>query len=414
MSIPICIFEDQYYSRLYPLSLTRPVFDLRCGMCTLKEKITRLFPKSPVYIRCRAYLADIVKEANPGVKVNEIDTRFCLFINGRILADAALPKKLETTKEHVFLRKGQIVAAFLSASNCKIMNSICESSFDISKFSHLEQVNIEVKLIDYPWELINENSAQIEEDFNYFNKGGEISGSVANNAILLNRRNIHIAAESCIKPGAVLDAENGPIFISENVTIMSNSVIEGPAFVGDHSTIKIGAKIYEGTSIGEVCKVGGEVEASIIHSYSNKQHDGFLGHAYLGQWVNLGAGTNNSDLKNNYGTVKVYIDEAWVDSGSMFVGLFMGDHAKAGINTMFNTGTVVGVMSNVFGAGFPPKFIPSFSWGGGEGFVEHELEKALETARLVMRRRGVEMSSAYERLFRNLFELTKPERDKLK
>ncbi|MFQ5865804.1 MAG: transferase, partial [bacterium] len=159
--------------------------------------------------------------------------------------------------------------------------------------------------------------------------------------------------------------------------------------------------------------VGGEMEKSIIHSYSNKQHEGFLGHAYLGQWVNIGAGTNNSDLKNNYSSVKVDLGGAVVDSGSQFVGLFMGDHSKTGINTMFNTGTVVGVMSNVFGAGFPPRFIPSFVWGGHDGFVEHELEKALETARRVMARRRIEMSSAYERLLRLIFDLTQSERDRM-
>ncbi|MFQ5825202.1 MAG: transferase, partial [bacterium] len=159
--------------------------------------------------------------------------------------------------------------------------------------------------------------------------------------------------------------------------------------------------------------VGGEMEKSIIHSYSNKQHDGFLGHAYLGQWVNLGAGTNNSDLKNNYNSVKVYVDGTWVDSGSQFVGLFMGDHSKTGTNTMFNTGTVVGVMSNVFGAGYPPKFIPSFAWGGSEGFVKYEVEKALETARRVMVRRNIEMSPAYNKLFRHIFDLTQLERDQI-
>jgi UDP-N-acetylglucosamine diphosphorylase/glucosamine-1-phosphate N-acetyltransferase len=160
-----------------------------------------------------------------------------------------------------------------------------------------------------------------------------------------------------------------------------------------------------------MCKVGGEVEESVIHSYSNKQHDGFLGHAYLGMWVNLGADTNNSDLKNNYGNVKVVINGRLVDSGSMFVGLTMGDHSKSGINTMFNTGTVVGVSSNVFGAGFPPKFVPSFSWGGSDGQETYELEKSLAVARRVMARRKVTLSAAEESLFRTVFELTRWERE---
>jgi len=170
--------------------------------------------------------------------------------------------------------------------------------------------------------------------------------------------------------------------------------------------MKIGAKIYGGTSVGEMCKVGGEVEGTIIHGYTNKQHDGFLGHSYIGKRVNLGAGTNNSDLKNNYGRVKVFVDGDFVDSGRMFVGLTMGDHSTTGIHTMFNTGSVVGVCCNVFGAGFPPKFIPSFSWGGGKEFSEYDLPKGIETARRMMARRQVEMGKSYEKMLRDVYRKT--------
>jgi UDP-N-acetylglucosamine diphosphorylase/glucosamine-1-phosphate N-acetyltransferase len=411
MSIPICIFEDNYYSRLFPLSLTRPVYDLRCGIFTLKEKIRRQFPQSPVYLYCRNYLAQIVQDENRNAKVNELDTDHCLFINGRTLADSNFSKKIEFTKERYYVNNGQLVAAYLRGGNLQNLRNIVEKDFKPANASQIEQLEIDVKCINYLWDLVGENLNQIERDFSDINAGGQILGNVSDYAIMLNSKNIHVGANSEIKPGAILDAAEGPIFIGENVTIMSNAVIEGPAFIGDNSTIKIGAKIYEGTSIGEVCKIGGEVEESIVHSHSNKQHEGFLGHAYLGQWVNLGADTNNSDLKNNYGSVKVYVDGNWVDSRSQFVGLFMGDHSKSGINTMFNTGTVVGMMSNVFGAGFPPKVIPSFAWGGREGFVEYELEKALDTARRVMARRQIKMSSDYEKLLRHIFDLTKSERD---
>jgi UDP-N-acetylglucosamine diphosphorylase/glucosamine-1-phosphate N-acetyltransferase len=238
-------------------------------------------------------------------------------------------------------------------------------------------------------------------------------GLVYEGAHLVNPSNIVIGAGSKIKPGVVLDAEGGPIYIGSNVTVFPNAVIEGPAFVGDRSLIKVGAKIYEHTSIGEVCKVGGEVEASVIHSFSNKQHDGFLGHAYLGMWVNLGADTNNSDLKNNYGSVKVIIDGQTIDSGSMFMGLVMGDHSKSSINSMFNTGTVVGVSSNVFGSGFPPKSVPSFAWGGGEAIKTYDLERALLVARRVMGRRKLELSACEEAVLRTVFDLTKHERGPL-
>jgi UDP-N-acetylglucosamine diphosphorylase/glucosamine-1-phosphate N-acetyltransferase len=244
------------------------------------------------------------------------------------------------------------------------------------------------------------------------NNGSKILGKVYEGAHLINKENIFIDEGASIKPGVVLDAEGGPIYIGKNAKIFPNAVIEGPAFIGNKTAIKIGAKIYENTSIGEVCKVGGEVEGCIIHSYSNKQHDGFLGHSYLAMWVNLGADTNNSDLKNNYGNVKVTINGEQINSGSMFVGLTMGDHSKAGINTMFNTGTVVGISSNVFGSGFPQKYIPSFSWGGTDSTIIYDIEKAIEVARRVMSRRNINLYDTEEKVIREVFNLTIDERKK--
>ncbi|MFQ5708868.1 MAG: GlmU family protein [bacterium] len=410
MSTPICIFEDQFYGQLFPLALTRPVFDLRCGVFTLKKKITRLFPKSSISLLCRNYLSEVVQEANPDCKVNRIDEKECLFFNGRVLAEQKLVQDLDLTRERIYVHKEQIIVAFLKDDNLKKMQSLPDGTFNLDELRDLETVEVDARIVEFPWDLVNENAGEIVRDFGALNQAGQILGQVDPGATLLNSEQICIGEASQVKAGAVLDADAGPILLGKGVTVMPNAVIQGPAFVGDGSTIKIGAKIYEGTAIGQVCKIGGEVEESIIHSYSNKQHEGFLGHAYLGSWTNLGADTNNSDLKNNYGFVKVFIDDRWVDSGCQFVGLFMGDHSKAGINTMFNTGTVVGVMSNVFGAGFPPKHIPSFAWGGSAGFVEHELEKALETARRVMVRRKVPMSPPSEKLFRHLFHITQGDR----
>jgi len=413
MSDSICIFEDDHFSQLYPLTLTRPVFNLRCGIFSLKEKLIRNFPQYSVHFLCREYLAEIVKDETPTAMINKpIDerTEYCLFINGRVLADSEFLNTLNKEKEWICTYKGAVVAAFLASENREKFNLNEHNIVDFNQVRNVAKIEVEANIINYPWDLVNENSKQIESDFIELNEGGQILGNVSKHAILLEMEGIRIGENSSVKAGAILDAERGPIYIGENVTIMSNAVIEGPAFISDNSIIKIGAKIYEGTSIGEWCKVGGEVEETIFHSFSNKQHDGFLGHSYLGQWVNLGADTNNSDLKNNYSSVKVFIDGEFVESRSQFVGLFMGDHSKSGINTMFNTGTVVGAMSNIYGGGFPPKNIPSFAWGGGEGFVKHDLEKALETAKIVMARRGVEMSSAYDRMLRNIFELTKVER----
>lgn len=411
----ICIFEDNRFRQLYPLTLTRPVFDLRCGIFSLKEKLLRRFPHKSVYLLCRKYLGEIVKNQHPDVAINELpdeSTKYCLFINGRLLADAEFLNRLELD-ELIYTHKGTVVAALLGAGNRERFIDNKHNIVDFKETKDVQTVEIEANLINYPWDLVHQNLKQIETDFADLSEGGQSLGTVSEDAILLNSPNIRIGINSVIKAGAVLDAEHGPIYIGEKVTIMSNTVIEGPAFIGYNSIIKIGAKIYAGTSIGEWCKVGGEVEETILHAFSSKQHDGFLGHSYLGQWVNLGADTNNSNLKNNYSPVRLFIDGEFIDSGSQFVGLFMGDHCKSGINTMFNTGTVVGAMSNIFGGGFPPKNIPSFAWGGSDDFVEHDLEKALETARIVMARRGVEMTAVYEKMIRDIFDLTKAERQVL-
>ncbi len=411
----ICIFEDNRVEQIYPLTLTGRVFDLRCGIFSLKEKLMRRFPQKSVYLLCRKYLGEIAKTQHPDVSINELpdeSTKYCLFINGLFFADAEFLNRLEMD-ERIYTHKGTVVAALLGAGNRQRLIVNKHNIVDFKETKDVQTVEIKANLINYPWDLVHQNAKQIESDFTDLNEGGQSLGNVSKDAILLNSPNIRIGINSVIKAGAVLDAEHGPIYIGENATIMSNTVIEGPAFMGDNSLFKIGAKIYPGTSIGEWCKVGGEVEETIFHAYSNKQHDGFLGHAYLGQWVNLGADTNNSNLKNNYGAVKVFIDGEFIDSGSQFVGLFMGDHSKSGINTMFNTGTVVGAMSNIYGGGFPPKNIPSFAWGGSDGFVEHELEKALETARIVMARRGVEMTAVYEKMIRDIFNLTKAGRQVL-
>jgi UDP-N-acetylglucosamine diphosphorylase / glucose-1-phosphate thymidylyltransferase / UDP-N-acetylgalactosamine diphosphorylase / glucosamine-1-phosphate N-acetyltransferase / galactosamine-1-phosphate N-acetyltransferase len=414
MAETICIVEGSNYERLLPLVYCRPVYDLRCGINTLHEKIQRAYPRAHFVLHCRKYLTDVVKQHHPGIPVNELDGESRLFIDGRVIADNGLSRKIPLKGEDaVFRSEGTVVAARLSGANLRALVRPLPDTFALSDLTGVARKDVEVEFIHYPWNLVSHNGDQIRADIKALTgkkKGRKLKGKVYKGAVLVNPRDIFIDAGAKIKPGAVLDAENGPIYIGKNVAVFPNATIEGPAFIGDSSLIKIGAKIYENTSIGEMCKVGGEVEASIIHSYSNKQHDGFLGHAYLAMWVNLGADTNNSDLKNNYGNVKVYVNGEMVDSGSMFVGLTMGDHSKSAINTMFNTGTVVGVSSNIFGSGFPPKFVPSFSWGGAESLTKYDLKQSLEVARRVMARRKIVMTEADEHLLRKVFDLTAAER----
>jgi UDP-N-acetylglucosamine diphosphorylase/glucosamine-1-phosphate N-acetyltransferase len=204
-----------------------------------------------------------------------------------------------------------------------------------------------------------------------------------------------------------LNTRNGPIYIGKDAEVMEGCLIRGPFALGDRAQLKMGAKIYGPTVIGPECRVGGEVNNSVITGFSNKAHDGFLGNSVLGEWCNLGADTNNSNLKNTYGNVQVwsYAEGRQVDTGAQFCGLFMGDHAKSGINTMFNTGTVVGPCANVFGGGFPPKHIPGFAWGGADGFDVYDIERAIATARRVMDRRHIPLSSVDEGVLRYVFAL---------
>jgi UDP-N-acetylglucosamine diphosphorylase/glucosamine-1-phosphate N-acetyltransferase len=414
----ICLFETSDYKNLLPLVYYRPVYDLKCGLITLREKAELHYNGKPFSFYCREYLTDIFRQKNPGAHVNVIEGSNCLFINGQIVVDNDFVSQVSLNGEDTLYYTGStIVALKLSGKNLELVNDKSPDHFVMSNFAHLNQVNVSVKLISYPWELVNINGGEIASDFLLLKPQDvkdNIKGTVYDGAMLVNKDDIVILEGSKIKPGVVLDAEAGPIYIGKNVTILPNAVIEGPACIGNNSIIKACSKLYENSSIGPFCKVGGEIEASIIHSYSNKQHDGFLGHSYLGSWVNLGANTNNSDLKNNYSTIRMIINGVEIDTGSMFNGAIIGDHSKTAIGTLLNTGTIIGVSSNIFGAGFPKKFIPSFVWGGIESKSIFDLQKSIETAKRAMIRRGVEMTAADEKLFKTVFELTEQERNNLK
>ena len=412
----ICVFEDRYYRNFLPLTYLRPIYELRCGAVTLLEKILLSFPKANIILLSRVDLRDYVSEEYPQHTLKHLNDEDTWFINGRVLADDGIKQLIikQSKNQKVYIQGNEIIAAFIHRENVRtVIDQISQTSFDEGMIKDIASESCSLRIGRYPWDLIQQNSIEIENDFQRLLKNRKkkmFSGKLYRGAQIINKRNVLMGKGTLIKSGAVLDAENGPIIIGNNVTIMPNAVIEGPAVIGDNSLIKVGAKIYHGTTIGPHCKVGGEVEASIIHSYSNKQHDGFLGHSYLGSWVNIGADTNTSDLKNTYGNVKVYINGELLDTGLQFVGLTMGDHSKTGINVMFDTGSFVGVSCNVYGAGFPPKFLPSFSWGEKESWLTYQLEKSIETARRVMARRNVQMNEHYEKIFRNVFTATDAER----
>jgi UDP-N-acetylglucosamine diphosphorylase/glucosamine-1-phosphate N-acetyltransferase len=260
------------------------------------------------------------------------------------------------------------------------------------------------RLIRYPWDLINANAEMLHYGWKQFGGRGELQGRVCDGVHILNEKAVHLGSDSTIKPGTVLDAEEGPIFIGERVTIGPNATLIGPCYVGDGCMIRPNATIGEGTTIGPRCKVGGEIEGSIFQGYANKQHEGFLGHSYVAEWVNLGAGTFNSDLKNTYGTVRVPVNGIEVDSGQMFVGLTIGDHSKTGIGQMFPTGAVVGFGCNVANGALAPKYVPSFTWLTNKGASPYDLDRCIAVAKRVMARRDVVMSKAEEARFRVLPE----------
>ncbi|MGB5529326.1 MAG: GlmU family protein [Ignavibacteriaceae bacterium] len=412
--MPICIFEDEQYLNFEPLIYSRPVFNLVCGMTTLKEKIIRAFPKEKVMLKCRNYLEQFVKAENPKLKVNQFDNDDYLFINGRIVVPSNLKNvlKIKSNEEKVFVSNGFVVAAKLSRNKVKEMDLDNAEVIDTKLFSNLPAEEVDVEYANYLWDLIYLNGKEIQNDLKFYSKSKVSVKKKYTGVNFVNKKNIFIGKDVDIKPGVVLDASTGPIYIEKNVTIFPNAVIQGPFYIGESSKIKSCATIYPNVSIGKVCKVGGEVEDTIIHPFSNKQHSGFLGHSYLGSWINLGADTNNSDLQNNYGSIKVQVNGRHIDSGKQFVGLMMGDHSKTAINTMFNTGTVVGFSSNVFGAGFPPKYIPSFGWGGSDSMKEYKLVKAIETAKAVFARRDKNFEKDDEEMFETIFNLTKEERSK--
>lgn len=412
--MPICIFEDEQYLNFEPLIYNRPVYDLICGMTTLKDKIVRTFLKEKVILKCRPYLESVVKSENPNLKVNQFDKDDYLFINGRIIAPLNFKNifKVKPNEEKVFVSNGIVVAAKLSRKKIEELKLAESEIINTKLFADFPSVKVDIPIAGYLWDLIYQNGKEIENDFRACTKGKSTAKKKYPGVNLVNKKNIFIGKNVDIKPGVVLDASTGPIFIEKNVTIFPNAVIQGPFYIGELSKIKSCATIYPNVSIGKVCKVGGEVEDTIMHPYSNKQHSGFLGHSYLGSWINLGADTNNSDLQNNYGSIKVQVSGKHIDSGKQFVGLMMGDHSKTAINTMFNTGTVVGFSSNVFGAGFPPKYIPSFGWGGSESMKEYKLVKAVETAKAVFARRDKEFNNEDRELFETIFNFTNQDRSK--
>lgn len=389
----IILFDDESREQMLPLSYTRPVAELRTGIFTIRERWEKLLKGSASYITSE-YLS---QRYTMHLEDDNI------VINGAVMPNDRLVRLIEQLEPNeALMDEGNLLAARLNRHQFE--NLLRDEA--IEEISGLELADTPFIHLSYPWDLFLYLRATIEYDFHLITNGRTSQTLPANNTVIAGD-NIFLeegAQVSC----AILNAQSGPIYIGRNAHVMEGAIIRGPVTIGEGTTIKMGARIYGPTAIGPHCKIGGEVNESVILGYSNKAHDGYLGNSIIGEWCNLGAGTTVSNLKNNYSTVRMwdYSSRTMKDTGLQFLGLVMGDHSKAAIQSMFNTGTIVGVASNVFGEGFPPKFVPSFSWGGSSGLMTHRLDEAMTTARKVMARRDIEFSSEDENIFLKVFELS--------
>ncbi len=406
----VCVFEDDSYKNFLPLAYNRPVYELRCGIYSFLERIVLQYPDTEINLFCREYLKNLVSENYPH-SVNKIksNNKGCLYINGRLLLST--PIAIEG-KEEIGIIDNTIVYARLDKKNSL---SITPEKFLAKDFIYELKKKFNVKMVNaslmqYPWNLIHTNKEQITSDFTSYIKDGSVRENDYKGVHFVMGSQIYIGKNTIIKPGCVLDAENGPIYIGNNVKISPNSVIEGPAFIDDNVVIQALSRIHAGSNIGKVCKIGGEITNTIFQDYTNKQHDGFLGDSYIGSWVNLGAGTVNSNLTNLYGTIKVQLFDKIIDTGQTFLGMIMGDHTKTAINTKFTTGSIIGFACNILLTSTPPKFIPSFSWYSDNITRAYDITRELQVAKRMMARRNKKMTRNGEKVFKAIFALTETER----
>lgn len=386
---------------LLPFTFTRPIADIRIGITTIREKWEHYLGQK-VSIFTEHYLA----EKYP---VHFSDKEDNILINASFIPDSLVVDRIVSLKYNTGLQyNNEIIAINKGAGLLEYIDFKDKSYISMEKSLY----SFDVEQLLNVWDIFSKNELCIHLDFQLLNLRNRSAKLSETNTVIGDKELIFLEDGAKVE-ASVLNTTTGPIYIGKDAEIMEGSMIRGPFALCEHSVLKMGTKIYGATTIGPHSKVGGEINNSVIFGYSNKAHDGFLGNSVIGEWCNLGADTNNSNLKNNYSNVKIwnYTQEKYVDTGLQFCGLFMGDHSKCGINTMFNTGTVVGVFANVFGGGFPSKFIPSFSWGGADGLTEYKLEKAFEVANAVMKRRGIELSENDEKILKHIFKATQKYRE---
>lgn len=381
------LFDGETRNSLLPFTYTRPVAEIRIGILTLREKWEKHLGLTTTTIT-----EEYLEAKYPMVEMEEN-----IMINASFLPTKELVAQIKNLKANEAIFKGDDVIAFFTTDSQEEINFEAYQQYDFDE---------ELLQVKNTWDIFSMNDKAIQQDFDLLTEA-RTSQPIPAGVQAVNPENIFIE-EGAKLTFATLNAADGPIYIGENAEIMEGVVVRGALAMCENSVLKLGAKVYGATTIGPFCKVGGEVNNSVLFGYSSKGHDGFLGNSVIGEWCNLGADTNNSNLKNNYAPVRLwdYNTGRFVKTGLQFCGLMMGDHSKCGINTMFNTGTVIGVSVNIFGSGFPRNFVPSYSWGGASGFTEYKTNKVFEVAKVVMQRRGITFDVKDQAILEHVFAAT--------
>ena len=385
------LFDSTNRDRLLPFTHTRPVADIRCGILTMRERWEMLLGKA-----ASTLTEDYLQKVFP---VNESSDN--LYLNGAVFGNSGLMDAINTLPLGKALAKdGLVIAARLAAHEY----SISDFHERIRSLSQL-QYDGDIYSLNNVWDMFSLNDRALRDDYTIITKG-RTSAPIPEGVTVTGKENLFIEDGARIYAGCIINAATGPVYIAKDTEVLEGTMMRGPIAICEHAVVKMGAKLYGATTIGPGCKVGGEINNAVFFANSNKAHDGYLGNAVIGEWCNLGADTNCSNLKNNYDEIKIW-DEATrksVKTGLTFCGLIMGDHSKCSINTMFNTGTVVAVSCNLFGSGFPEKFVPSFSWGGSESITTYDFKRAMETANRMMGRRNNQLSADETEMYRYIFD----------
>lgn len=402
----VIVFEDEKVLRFAPLVDLKPVYDLVTGCRSLRERFVAAFEgRQQLTWHLRRHIAPWFRETNPGAVVNSVQEEDVLLVNGRLLCDTAVMQFIDEGRVgpgQAVMQNGSLLFCRTKAEPFPDSGTVFPDTIDsmvVAGALSCTEVS-GFRVLENLWDPVALHPGMMREDGAALALG-RIEGEVHPSAILVNPEAIAIGKGAKVMAGAVLDASDGYIFIGADAVVEPVALLMQNVYIAPGARVKSGARIYSNVSIGTGSKAGGEIEDSIMEPFSNKQHDGFLGHSYISSWCNLGAGTDTSDLKNNYSQVGIETAHGKMATGQQFLGLIMGEHSKCSIGTRFNTGTVVGTSANIFGDGMPAKYIPSFAWGdGNNGSETCDTDKAVETARKVMARRKIEMSPACEEMLR--------------